>query len=427
MRNTEKLSVILLMVFGLLFANFNQAEASTRFPDTKSSRDEILYLADKEIINGYPDGTFGPNKLIKRVHAVQMILRELGVKTGDAPNPNFNDITPSSYGYAEIAKAKQLNIISGKDGNRFDPNGNLTRGEMAKILVEAYKLKGSIGQEFKDIGLEHFSRPYVSTLAAHNITSGYPDGTFRTTAKLTREHFALFMARLLNDQFKKYNATDVFENISDYTQSVVLINLYDENGDIISQGSGFITSNNLIATIFENVSGGVKAEAVLESGETVLLEGVVAYDEYADVAILKPVKKINLPSLPLGKFSSIKVSDPIAAIGILDAMDWAYSLGEVEDVILFEDPEFGDIKMIESTGNYDDEFLGAPLLNNKGYVIGLHSFMDEDLYYATSADFIEELLAPLSNKKFSNISVQSFEEMPTYEYDFEEEYDLEEE
>ena len=417
MRKTEKFSVILLLVFGLLFAsNFNQAEASNRFPDTKSNRDEILYLSDLGIINGYPDGTFGPNKSIKRVHAVQMILRELGVKTGDAPNPKFSDITPSSYGYAEIAKAKQLNIISGK-GNKFDPNGSLKRGEMAKILVEAYKLKGAYYTDFKDVGKGHFSLPYVRTLAAHNISVGYDDGTFRPEGTLTRAHFSLFMARLLNDEFKPKNTKNLTtKQLATHSQSVVAIELFDEAGYIVSRGSGFITSNNLIATNLNIVSGGVSAIAITESGEKIKLDGVAQYDEYYDVALLKPAKKIGLPALPLARFSTVKEGESVISIGNPNGTSTKVTQGIVESKEILEG-DFGDANFILTTAKFTIGSAGGPLINQKGFVIGLNyfDFMEYDTYFVIATDYLDDLVKNYRKVKFNDIKVEGFENMPVYE------------
>ena len=318
--HTKKLSAAFFLMFGFLFfLNSNQIMASTLFPDTQTYREEILYLKEQGIINGYPDGNFGPEDAIKRVHAIQMILRELGVSTDDAPNPNFKDVTPDTYGYAEIAKAKELNIISGKGDNLFDPDGKLTRGEMSKILVQAYKLKGVYYTDFNDISEEHFSLPYVRTLAAHNISIGYDDGTFRPNDTLTRAHFSLFMARLLNDEFKPLNMEKAksytTEQLATNAQSVVTIEVYDEYGDVVSQGSGFITQNQLIATNFHIIIGGVYATAITNTGETYELDGVVQYDEYYDMAILKPSEKIGYPALPLASFESVKKGDTVVSIG----------------------------------------------------------------------------------------------------------------
>lgn len=182
-------------------------EDKPKFKDVNSFVDEIEYLAAKGIIQGYTDGTFKPNNSVTRLQAVRMILREKGINDFSAiVNPGFIDVKPGDNGYEEIAKAVELGIISGKvnaQGQKyFDSNGNLTRSQAAKILVSAYDLKGTSPAEFKDVSKEHWAYDVVSVLAANNIAAGYADGTFKPSINLSRQHFAAFMARCLDDQFK---------------------------------------------------------------------------------------------------------------------------------------------------------------------------------------------------------------------------------
>ena len=243
------------------------------------------------------------------------------------------------------------------------------------------------------------------------------------SGKVIREHFALFMARLLNDKFKSYQ-TNAY--IRKYEQSVVIIVLYDEKGQVERQGSGFITSNNLIATSFENIRGGVKAEAFVEgTGETFLLEGVVDYNEDYDVALLKPVNKIGRPSLLFEKYSTIKLSDTIYAFGFNNVVYPKFRdfrEGKVEDLLEVE-MDSGDFKIIESLTKFDygPDYYGGPLLNAKGYVIGMTSDALYDIdhiahYYAISSDHIDAMVEPYREVKFSNIEVEIFSDMPGYGY-----------
>jgi competence protein ComEC len=197
-----------LLAFILVFSLFTPVtNAASKFPDVDKYIEEIEYLANLGIISGNTDGTFAPEESIQRVHAVQMILREKEIANFNAPNPNFVDIQPGDYGYEEVAKAVELGFIDGtvdaKTGKKyFKPTGTLTRAEMARILVDAYDLEGSYHDNFTDVSSKHWASPYVSTLAANNITVGYPNGTFKPSVAISREHFAAFMARQLNDEFK---------------------------------------------------------------------------------------------------------------------------------------------------------------------------------------------------------------------------------
>lgn len=182
-------------------------EEKPTFKDVSSYVDEIMYLTDKGIIKGYPDGTFKPNNPITRLQAIQMIFKEKGiVDFSDVTDPGFVDVSPGDHGYEEIAKAAELGIINGKtnaQGKRyFDPNGNLTRAHAAAILVSAYDLKGTHPNDFKDVPKDNWAHDYVSTLVANNITTGYTNDEFKPNSTISRQHFAVFMARSLEDHFK---------------------------------------------------------------------------------------------------------------------------------------------------------------------------------------------------------------------------------
>lgn len=170
----------------------------SKFDDVKSYTKEINALTRQGIINGYPNETFKPTDSIKRLHAVSMIVREMGIDTSkNIIDPNFKDLKPGEYGYNEIAKAVELGIVSGKKDGTFDKWGNLSRAQMAKILVEAYALKGDNNPDFKDIPSNFWAKDYINTLAFNGITTGYSDNTFQPNEKISRQHFAVFMYRLL--------------------------------------------------------------------------------------------------------------------------------------------------------------------------------------------------------------------------------------
>ena len=200
-----KWGLLILTTVVLLFTATQQAFAA-KFPDVKTFQEEIEFLTDQKIINGYPDGTFRPNQPILRVQAVLMIMRDLGMGTEKIPNPGFTDIKPGQSGYAEVAAAYHYGIISGKSATSFDPNGLLTRGEMAKILTNAYGLSGLYPPGFTDVSDRSWSYPYISALAANSVTNGYPDGSYRPQVTIDRGQFAAFMARILEPEFKPYSA-----------------------------------------------------------------------------------------------------------------------------------------------------------------------------------------------------------------------------
>lgn len=194
------------LVVILFLSLFPTSSFAAKFGDVKNYNEEIDFLVNRGVIKGYEDNTFRPKLGLTRLQAVTMILRDKKVTEFTAANPNFSDISKESKGYGEVATAVEMGIISGKtakDGSKyFDPNGTLTRAQMAKILVTAYQLSINKSKSFKDVLPTDGAKDYISTLAFMRITTGYTDGSFGPNNVVSREHFAVFMSRLLNDEFR---------------------------------------------------------------------------------------------------------------------------------------------------------------------------------------------------------------------------------
>lgn len=203
----KKLAFFLISIFIAWSAvPYSNASASV-FPDVQNYEAEIGYLVDHNILTGYTDGTFKPQKELTRLQGVRVLLKAKGVTDLTAPDPGMTDMTPTTYGYQEVAKAVQLGIISGKTNSDntkyFDPTGKLTRAQMAKIIVNAMNYPVNDLYKFRDVSKSNGFYNHISTLAAEKITTGYTDRTFKPARTVSREHFSVFVARMLNSTFQQ--------------------------------------------------------------------------------------------------------------------------------------------------------------------------------------------------------------------------------
>ena len=64
-------------------------------------------------------------------------------------------------------------------------DGQLTRAQLAKVLVEAFDLKGSTRHPLKMFHLDHWANEYINTLYHNKITTGYGDGNFGLNDNVT--------------------------------------------------------------------------------------------------------------------------------------------------------------------------------------------------------------------------------------------------
>ena len=159
--------------------------------------EQIESIENREIINGYPDRTFRPKDAIKREHAFKM-LAAIDEITFSKVRPviEFSDVPKTNPYYNQIKLMYEAGIVSGDNGE-MKPKSTLTRAQMAKILVNAFDLKmNGEANEFSDVSPSDWSYEYVQILASNGITTG-SDGRFLPNSPVTREHFALFLARTL--------------------------------------------------------------------------------------------------------------------------------------------------------------------------------------------------------------------------------------
>ena len=96
------------------------------------------------IISPYEDGTFKPNQNITREEMAVILIKAMGLKaSGDATAfKDQEDITASARAY--VAKAVEKGILSGKPDGKFHPADPLTRGEAAKVIIEMVEVLGTL-------------------------------------------------------------------------------------------------------------------------------------------------------------------------------------------------------------------------------------------------------------------------------------------
>ena len=171
-------------------------------PTTHEFYKEILTMKEQGIINGYPEGKFGPSDAILRKHVASLIFRSGVDLTPIRDAKEFKDVPKTESTYNEIQALYRAGIIDG-DGDYFYPNRTLTREELSKILVQAFKLQNKGGYEnfFKDVSKNNWSYHYVITLASHGITKG-AYGKFLPKDVVSRQHYAAFMYRALENSNK---------------------------------------------------------------------------------------------------------------------------------------------------------------------------------------------------------------------------------
>ncbi|OXT14904.1 hypothetical protein B9K06_23735 [Bacillus sp. OG2] len=240
-------SVSAAVVASALAAPAGAAAASASFPDVPTGHwayNEITALADKGIINGYSDGSFKPSQLLNRGQAAVLFTNALGLEVPENLNV-FKDLKATSY-FAQYAAAVEANgVFGGYANGNFGAGDNLTREQMASVLVRAFDLKDN-GEAVNvaDLSKAHASHQANVKILVQNGVSVVSDNNFRPKETVSRAQFATFLYR-----------------------AMVLTGKINENADVVSVKA--INATTVEVKMADEVSADVKAADFTIDGLTV--------------------------------------------------------------------------------------------------------------------------------------------------------------
>lgn len=128
-----------VLATALLFQSTTFA-AEPPFPDMERSwwryQDAVSYLVSNGIIDGYDDGTFKPENAINRAEFLKLVY--VGKQTEEPTRRCFSDINPEEWYARYICTAKEEGIIDGYPDGTYQPERSINFAEAIKIATGAY-------------------------------------------------------------------------------------------------------------------------------------------------------------------------------------------------------------------------------------------------------------------------------------------------
>lgn len=169
--------------------------AATPSKPTLNTGDHYAYVM------GYPDGTVRPNGSITRAEVSTILFRLLSDKTRDeyfTTESSFTDVKAGAWYNNSIATLEKAGVIvDTAKGGAFRPNEAITRAELAAMLAQFSDAKPVKGVKFSDVSAEHWAYEAIAIAAKMGWIEGYPDGTFRPDATITRAEMMTLVNRAL--------------------------------------------------------------------------------------------------------------------------------------------------------------------------------------------------------------------------------------
>ncbi|NGZ75084.1 S-layer homology domain-containing protein [Saccharibacillus alkalitolerans] len=149
-------------------------------------------------MSGYTDGLFRPEQNVTRVELAAILQRSMGQEYA-AADMKFRDVEPGKWSAASVAFVTANGWMQGTGADRFEPNREVSRAELARILANVFGWSaesGGSGTAYKDTD-GHWASGAIAAAAAHGALSGYPDGSFRPDRAVTRAEIAALINRLI--------------------------------------------------------------------------------------------------------------------------------------------------------------------------------------------------------------------------------------
>jgi len=184
--------------------------ASTSFTDIHNSyaKDAIIKLQEEGIISGYENGAYNPTGTLSRAQFVKILVLSNKLDISIPSNTQtFKDVPKTAWEYPYIEAAVKADFIKGYPDGTFKGNQSLSRQHMATLFVRSLdvdvKGEGASLKFTDNISVEY--QDAIGYAVKHGLMSGKSDGSFDPTGNATREQVAKVAASFLKvkDEVKK--------------------------------------------------------------------------------------------------------------------------------------------------------------------------------------------------------------------------------
>lgn len=185
----KNLKKVISSVAALTMVASSVAAFAVDFPDVESTASyaqAVQELSALDVISGYDDGTFGPDKLVTRAEITKMIVDALAERSSaeaSTESTKFADVSADHWAKGYINQGVADGFIAGMSDTEFDPDANVTYVQAQKMLVSA------IGYETYAQAQGGWPTGYKTYAASLDITkgiSGITDGTELTRAQVAQ-------------------------------------------------------------------------------------------------------------------------------------------------------------------------------------------------------------------------------------------------
>ncbi|PAB59396.1 S-layer homology domain-containing protein [Anaeromicrobium sediminis] len=175
------------------YSMYSIMEYNVTYSDIQNhwSKEFVETMASKYIVKGYEDGTFKPDNKVTRAEFATLLVKTLGLEEVKYDG-EFTDISKDDWYANMVATAAKNNLVGGYEDDTYKPNKTITRAEMAVMIANALEgevessVEAKLDKVFNDtLSIPKWARPYVLKAYEADILVG-ADGSFNADNNATR-------------------------------------------------------------------------------------------------------------------------------------------------------------------------------------------------------------------------------------------------
>ena len=198
----KKIAVLIAAVMTAQMSVPAFAQEYSDVPRDHWAYSEIQKAGEIGFMSGMGDGTFGLGQNVTRAQFVSMLVRMFGWSASEGTG--FSDVAPGDWYYSDVLTASDMGVLDTTE-TYFRPNDNITREEMAVMIIKALGY-GELAEEIANDGVPFSdvteNKGYISLAYEFGIISGRGGSIFDPNGTALREDAAAMMVRC----YDKYNS-----------------------------------------------------------------------------------------------------------------------------------------------------------------------------------------------------------------------------
>ncbi len=260
--------IITIVLISVFFSTMSVTHAALSDIDNHWANKEINYMVEKEILKGYPDGSFRPTNNITKAEFYKVINGLIGYSL--KADIKFKDVKEEKWFFEEVQKGVAAKYIV-EEENLF-PESKITREEVARILSIVFEVEedNESAKKFSDYAeIPENLLGIFGGLVRDGYLAGYPDGTVKPKGEIQRSEVVKMLSNISGEIINKkgtYNKDtekNMLINAADVTLKDMTIkgNLYLTEG--IGDGGVILDNVKINGSLF--VKGGGKNSIIIKN------------------------------------------------------------------------------------------------------------------------------------------------------------------